>query len=263
MAETTTVDPAAKAAPASGAATAAGTATGDGKSGAGAAADGKTADVKPDTDAGTILGGDPKAAEDAAAKAGAQGADKPEDKKTDSAGKPGEADPANKDGAAKDNPQGAPEKYADFKLPEGVKANETALKEFPVIAKALNLTQEAAQKLVDFQTQMIVREREEALAHFKQLTGQWTDECKKAFGPNYEQEFQTASKAIERFGPPELRKILNDTGMGSHPAFLKFANAVGKAISEDHLAEGSEANPTAKKSDAEVFYGGTMGKKGT
>src|SRR6266436_8439629 len=54
---------------------------------------------------------------------------KPEDKKPDAAG--------------------APEKYADFKVPDGFKFDEKALTEATTAFKELCLTQEAAQKLIN------------------------------------------------------------------------------------------------------------------
>jgi hypothetical protein len=159
--------------------------------------------------------------------------------------------------------QGAPEKYADFKLPEGIAPDAEALKDFAAVAKELDLSQDKAQKLVDLQTKIIAREQQNGLASFQKLKADWLDESKKAFGAEYEKEFATASKAIERFGTPQeqadLRKALNESGLGNHPAFMKWANRIGKAVSEDKFVEGG-AGPGAEKSTKELFYGSTMGQ---
>jgi hypothetical protein len=47
-------------------------------------------------------------------------------------------------------PVGAPEKYEDFKLPEGMPVNKEMTEGFKSVAKKLNLTQSQAQDLVDF-----------------------------------------------------------------------------------------------------------------
>ncbi|HET9131900.1 MAG TPA: hypothetical protein VFO86_13180, partial [Terriglobia bacterium] len=52
----------------------------------------------------------------------------------------------------KENPtkiEGAPEKYADFTLPEGFKFDDKTLEAATAVFKDLNLSQEGAQKLVD------------------------------------------------------------------------------------------------------------------
>ncbi|MEC7472463.1 MAG: hypothetical protein VX946_03765 [Pseudomonadota bacterium] len=45
-------------------------------------------------------------------------------------------------------------------------------------------------------------------------------------------------KAIEKFGSPELRQVLNDSGLGNHPELVKFCHRIGKAISDDSLVLG-------------------------
>src|SRR6516164_9164013 len=47
-------------------------------------------------------------------------------------------------------PQGAPEKYEDFKTPEGFVLDQEAAGEFGALAKKGNLSQSFAQELVDF-----------------------------------------------------------------------------------------------------------------
>lgn len=233
---------------------------------------------------GTVLGGDPKAAE--AAAAAAVGGAAPQSEADKAAAAKAEADKKAADQAALDKelegktdaekqailkqredakkaleqkkPEGAPEKYADFKLPEGMALNADAVKEFTALAKDLNLPQDKAQKLVDLQTKIIAKEQQENFASFEKLKADWLDQSKKAFGADYEKEFSVASKGIERFGPPDLKKLLNETGVGNHPAFIKFANAIGKALMEDKFVEGEQRQPA--KSTAELFYGETMGK---
>src|SRR5712671_1685898 len=62
---------------------------------------------------------------------------------------PKEGDPKPED-KPKDPPAvGAPDKYADFKVPDGFKFDEKALTEATAAFKELGLSQEKAQKLVD------------------------------------------------------------------------------------------------------------------
>src|SRR6266850_2111484 len=61
---------------------------------------------------------------------------------------PKEGDPKPED-KPKEPAEGAPEKYADFKVPDGFKFDPTALTEAQATFKELNLTKDQAQKLVD------------------------------------------------------------------------------------------------------------------
>jgi hypothetical protein len=63
-----------------------------------------------------------------------------------------------------------------------------------------------------------------------------------------------SAKAIDRFGGADFRKYLNDTGLGNHPAMLKFAYLAGTAISEDTTFERGGAAPV-KKSRTDKYYG--------
>lgn len=149
--------------------------------------------------------------------------------------------------------QGAPEKYADFKLPEGLTLNKAALEKFSGTAKELGLSQEQAQKLVDLQAEIVKGDSDSTLAEFEKTTQAWKDDTKKALGANYEESLGVAAKAIERFGTPQLRQLLDDTRVGNHPELVQFFVKVGKAISEDTFS--GEGKPKGQpKSDGELFY---------
>src|SRR5687767_12536146 len=94
------------------------------------------------------------------------------------AGDPAAAAPASGDtGAGKEEEPktGAPEKYEDFTLPEGIELDQAAMEGFLPVAKELNLTQEQAQKLVDLQTAYVKNAADaQAKAWDKQLT-EWAD----------------------------------------------------------------------------------------
>lgn len=151
---------------------------------------------------------------------------------------------------------GAPEEYTDFALPEGMTADPDLITEFKAEAKRLNLQQEDAQKLVDMQAKLAVKQGKAVLEqHQKTVTG-WADKVKQDLGADYKQELSYAAKAINKFGTPELREFFNATGVGNHPELVKVFINIGKQISEDAFVEGKDkATP---KSAAEILYGNTQ-----
>jgi hypothetical protein len=184
--------------------------------------------------------------------------------------KPTEAAPAAQ--AAK--PAGAPEAYADFKMPEGVEVDTVALTAFAPVLKGLNLSQEQAQGLVDVyaaQTQRQATDFAKQLENPEFATQQaglmlqshrdaWATAVKAdkdIGGANFDSNVQTAQRAIARFGTPELQSLLNTTGLGNHPALVKLFVAVGKQIREDVPQYDSVAG--GRKSNAEVFYPSAAG----
>ena len=64
-------------------------------------------------------------------------------------------------------------------------------------------------------------------------------------------------KAIETFGTPELRSLLDSTGMGNHPEVVRLALKIGKAISEDTIVRGRNTPSGGAKDPASVLYGNT------
>lgn len=147
--------------------------------------------------------------------------------------------------------QGAPEKYEAFKLPEGMNLDSEANEKFVSLAKSLNLSQEQAQGLVSLQAEISAKQQQDVLSNYQNTVRAWKDETVKALGPDYKKEIGVAVKAIDRFGSPELKQLLEDTGLGNNKEFVQFAVKVGKAISEGSFVDGKSG---ASKTDAEIFY---------
>lgn len=135
----------------------------------------------------------------------------------------------------------APESY-ELKMPEGVELDKAAADEFIAIAKELKLDQANAQKFADVGAKMAQRQIE---SHAK-LVESWAEQVKTdkdIGGDKLQENLAVARKAIETFGTPDLKDVLNSTGLGNHPAFVKFAYQFGKAISEDKFVTGSPKGP--------------------
>lgn len=110
---------------------------------------------------------------------------------------------------------------------------------FTAIAKDLKLAPDAAQKVVDIAVGMQQRAVE---AHHAQVA-KWADETKadkELGGDKLAQTLATAQKALA-LGPPELKQLLNDSGLGNHPAVVRFMHTVGKALSEDKFMPSGRA----------------------
>lgn len=154
-----------------------------------------------------------------------------------------------KSGAAGES---AAEVVYEFQLPEGMEPDSAATEEFVAIAKELKLPKEAAQKVVDL---AVKREQAKAEAFVKQVQG-WEESVKsdkELGGDKLPETLATCRKAID-LGPPELRDLLSSTKMGSHPAVVKWAYAVGKALSEDKFVKGGNGPTGGDKSTASVLY---------
>lgn len=168
----------------------------------------------------------------------------------------GETKPADEAKPAEQaKPEGAPEKY-EFTAPEGKEYDSQVIDTFSAAAKEANLSQDAAQKLLDKVAPALAeRQTQQADA----LKSQWLEESKsdKEFGGDKIQEnLGVAKKALDTFGTPELRKLLEDTGLGNHPEVIRAFYKAGKAISEDTFVGGQPA-PKGGLNAAAVLYDNT------
>lgn len=155
---------------------------------------------------------------------------------------------------ADDKPQGAPEQYADFTVPEGVTLDAAAVDEFKALAKEHNLSQEAAQKFAELGIKATQNVEARYAEHVKQAKAQWAEDSRadKEFGGDkLEENLATAKKALDAFSSPEFSKLLAESGFGNHPEVIRTFYRVGKAISEDRLVTGAtrpaDAGDAAKR----------------
>jgi len=201
-------------------------------------------DAKTATDTGTGDGAGKTSGE-----GDGQGEGAGEQAKSDEGGQEAEGEGGDKDGDGQDGP---PEEYADFDLPEGMAADDTKLGEFKETAKELGLTQEQAQKLVDFQASMLQQQQEQ----FAEQVSNWAAEAKadnEIGGKSFDDKLSLARKGLEYVGTPELREALDSTGMGNHPEVIRAFYRIGKQLGEGSFEQGR--GPSSQpKTAAEVLY---------
>jgi hypothetical protein len=140
-------------------------------------------------------------------------------------------------------PEGAPEKY-DFKAAEGQAFDTQVLEQFSEVAKDLNLTQDAAQKLLDKMAPAIQSRQQE---QFQSIREDWANQARsdKEFGGDkLPENLAMAQKAMDQFGTAEFKTLLNQSGMGNHPEVIRFMVRAGKAISEDRIVTGGSGAAT-------------------
>lgn len=144
-----------------------------------------------------------------------------------------------------------PESY-DLKMPDGVQLDKAAADEFTAIAKELKLSAEDAQKVADVGAKMAQRQAEAHATMVESwVTAVKTD--KEIGGDNLDQNLAVARKAMETFGTPELKELLNSTGLGNNPEVIRAFFKAGKAISEDGFVKAQA--PAQSRDAASVLYG--------
>lgn len=155
-----------------------------------------------------------------------------------------------------------PEKYT-LPVAEGGKGIDGLSDALSPVFRELNLTQEQVNKIgeaynkfgADFTKANEAKEKAEFDTWMSDQAKANTDAIRKEWGAEFEGNLKVAQRAIGRFAPPELKSLLDETGMGNHPAFLKAFLQIGKMIQEDTPPTGQQ--PSGRKSNEDVFYGGS------
>lgn len=162
-------------------------------------------------------------------------------------------------GEGADSVAGAPDEYADFIVPEGVVMDDAIAGDFKALAKELNLPQDAAQKVFDLGVTMSQKWAEGHSQALSEMRDGWVESVKadpEIGGAKLTASTAAAQKAVQAFGSDALRDLLNTSGLGNHPEIVRFAAAVGNAISADGIVTGGDAGAAGQR-DARSFYPNT------
>lgn len=182
----------------------------------------------------SLLGSDVETDEES--KPETDGAEKPDG---EAEAKP-EGDDEGTEAEEEEKADGPPEKYEDFKVPEGMNLDAAAVEKVAPVFKELNLSQDQAQKLVDQYAEL----QQSALAEQKKAIGKMREEWAKEIksDPEWKQKLSHAKKAVETFGDEELKSLLYDEWLGDQPALVRFLGKVGAATGNDKFIEGKSGS---------------------
>jgi hypothetical protein len=205
------------------------------------------------TGANTVLGGaDTPAAADAdkpgdtttTDKTGDQGADKGDGK----AGEDGKSTTDKTD----DKPAGAPEKY-ELELPEGFTLDEKVMGEFDPVLRELNLDNTQASKLANLYGKI----RQSEVAAYGETVMEWGKQAAadaEIGGKAFPENVELARSALATHGTPELKGLLDSTGLGNHPEVIRFFARVGKTIPKEDGVVKPERSGGSQRDTAAVLF---------
>ena len=141
---------------------------------------------------------------------------------------------------------GAPEVY-EFKAAEGQTFDPEFVKSYSEVARELNLTQEAAQTMIDKVGPVLAQQQ---AAQIAQVRNDWAEASKvdaEFGGAKFSENLAIAKQSIDKFATPEFKKMLDDTGLGNHPEWIRYCYRVSKAFSPDNFEGGHKEGGAAPK----------------
>lgn len=170
---------------------------------------------------------------------------------------------------------GPPEKYGDWKVPDGYEMDPEVTKEAEPLFRELGLSQEAAQKLVDLYAKHSIKSLEEhnsrANTWWAERQQEWRDSLKRDpeigklagqngnFGPD-SKIVQTVNAALNDLQNPKLvsdfKEAMDLTGAGNNPAFVKVLYALASKVTEgtSYASGGNPVNASRRPTAAGAMY---------
>ena len=155
-----------------------------------------------------------------------------------------------------------PEAYS-FTVPEGMNLSEATVGKFSDVAKDLKLSQDAAQRILGDMAGAIQAQQSESLKAFYADIGGMPDTWeaqvradKDIGGDKLKDNLAAAARFRDAYGSPELKSLLDKTGLGNHPELVRVFIRAGKAISPDTFVSGNGSGASSPgRTLAERLYG--------
>lgn len=172
----------------------------------------------------------------------------------------GVTDQQAQDGAAVEsdsNQDTAPEKYEfNTEVADAPQVLDAEVVEaYGEVAKELNLSQDAAQKVLDKMAPVIQAKQAKVLEGVKAEWGQQSSTDQEFGGEQLAGNLDVAKKSLDAFGTDALRSLLHESGLGNHPEVIRFMFRAGKAISEDSYVGSSQGAEGTSRSAPKDFAG--------
>ena len=133
--------------------------------------------------------------------------------------------------------------------------DEGTLDDFKEFAHQTGLSQNQAENVLSLFSDIQEEEEKQRKQSIDDLKLSSEQDLQKEWGKNYDGKVDMATRAFAQFSSPELRSIMNDTGLGNHPEMIKVFAKIGEMLGEDSLVVGSglgSAQMTPQQAQEEI-----------
>lgn len=144
-----------------------------------------------------------------------------------------------------------------LQFPEDLEHNVEDLSDFQTLVSELDISEEKAQKLLDFVAQKSrnhhLTEAEKKLKEKQNLIE--TAQKDAEFGQhNFNASLQLAQDALHQFGDEKLFDLLEEKDLGDHPEVIRLFYKIGKTMREDQFTGSHDQNNPSSKTLADILY---------
>jgi hypothetical protein len=137
-------------------------------------------------------------------------------------------------------------------MPEGYQIDSKVLEVYRDTVKELKLSNEHAQKVLDKVMPVIARQAEDLQQKQRAEWAELAQRDQEYGGTSFDQNLRAAQTAVKRFGSDKLIEMLDKTGLGNHPEWIRAWYRVGKLMQEDRFVAADKAAPLDLNDDASM-----------
>lgn len=178
-----------------------------------------------------------------------------------------QSDPKAETGKTQTQTTVAPEKY-DLKVPEKSPLDAKHVERIAGIAREQGLSNDEAQAILEHDHEVVYSVLAAQQEQVKQVSAQWLEQSKAdpvIGGEKLTENVNFSKRACEAVFSPEIRQIIDSSGIGNHPKFIAdLAKLQREYFAEDKMIITKAAPPKAAyEGDQRVaskLYGGSEGK---
>ena len=123
----------------------------------------------------------------------------------------------------------------NFKFPDGIKVVDTEVVKLKELSKELKLSNDQAQKFVDFTVSQVKFFGQKAEQDFKTMRADWLKQTKETYT---EEQIGNAGKVAKEVGGEKFMELLETTGLADNPLVVGFLEKVSVNYRNDKTVVG-------------------------
>ena len=123
----------------------------------------------------------------------------------------------------------------NFKFPDEIKVVDTEVAKLKELSKELKLSNEQAQKLVDFTVSQVKFFGKKAEQDFKTMRADWLKQTKETYT---EEQIGNAGKVAKEVGGQKFMELLETTGLADNPLVVGFLEKISVNYRNDKTVVG-------------------------
>ena len=165
-----------------------------------------------------------------------------------------EGEAADTQGEPEAEAEGTEVSFDDLQLPDGLEPDEELLGSFKETLKEIGVTtKEGAEKLLGLYRTALEKQYD----HYQTtVRKQWREAAMKELGEDADKVIGTIRDALTEYAPDvmdDFIAVMDQTGLGDHPAVIKTIYALASKLSEGSFTPGGQAAAEVEPED--ILYG--------